>query len=58
MNSSEKEDYRVLAGISLHETSDPINDVICKVYVPKRTNEQPRSRFSSAEESGRTVLPL
>jgi len=42
MNSSEKEDYRVLAGISLHETSDPINDVICKVYVPKRTNEQPR----------------
>lgn len=42
MNSSEKEDYRVLASISLHETSDTINEVICKVYIPKRTNEHAR----------------
>ena len=42
MNSSEKEAYRVLARISLHETSYTINEVICKVYVPKRTNEHAR----------------
>jgi hypothetical protein len=42
MNSSEKEAYRVLASISLHETSDTINEVICKIYVPKRTNEHAR----------------
>lgn len=42
MNVSQKEDYRVLANISLDETSESLTEVVCKVYVPKRTNESAR----------------
>jgi hypothetical protein len=50
MKSSQKEDYRVLATISFDQTPENVPDVVCKVYLPKRTTENARLIFLPNDE--------
>lgn len=39
MTDSQQEDYRVRATIISDQAAETLNEVLCKVYLPKRTNE-------------------
>jgi len=55
MSNSQKEDYRILATLSFDASSDSVKDVVCKVYVPKRTNESARVILLPTEEQDKQL---